>query len=51
MSKATLMALTASDKLNSTITQAIVEAAKSGVDRDQVLAILARITEVIETGD
>jgi hypothetical protein len=51
MSKETLMALTVSNQLNSTITAAIVEAAKSGMDKDGILAVLNRIVETIENGD
>jgi hypothetical protein len=51
MSKETLMALTASDKLNQALTAAIVEAAKSGLDRDGILAVLNRLVEMIENGD
>lgn len=51
MSKETLMALTASDKLNATITQAIVEAAKGGMDKDQILSVINRLVEMIESGD
>ena len=50
MSEETIDVLTASDKLNQALTAAIVEAGKV-LDKDQVLAILNRLVELIEQGD
>jgi hypothetical protein len=50
MSKETIDMLTASDRLNQALTAAVIEAGKV-LDKDQVLAVLNRLVEMIENGD
>jgi hypothetical protein len=51
MSKQTINALLASNCLTQALTAAVLDASKEGLSRDQILAVLARITEVIEADD
>lgn len=51
MSRQTMGALMASHSLTEAVTEGVLEASKAGLSKDQILAVLARVVEIIEADE